>query len=51
MKRPKSYHHGNLRAALLKSALRLISEVGPTAFTLREVAQAKISGVIPSGRG
>jgi AcrR family transcriptional regulator len=39
MKRPKSYHHGNLREALLKSALRLISEVGPTAFTLREVAR------------
>jgi AcrR family transcriptional regulator len=39
MKRPKPYHHGNLRVALLKAALRLISEVGPTAFTLREVAR------------
>ena len=39
MKRSKTYHHGNLREALLKSALRLISEVGPTAFTLREVAR------------
>jgi len=39
MKRPKTYHHGNLREALLKSALRLIAEVGPTAFTLREVAR------------
>lgn len=39
MKQPKPYHHGNLRAALLKAALRLISEVGPTAFTLREVAR------------
>src|SRR3974390_2511765 len=39
MKRPKSYHRGNLREALLNAALRLISEVGPTAFTLREVAR------------
>jgi AcrR family transcriptional regulator len=39
MKRPKPYHHGNLREALLNAALRLISEVGPTAFTLREVAR------------
>jgi len=28
-----------LRAALLESAIRLIAEVGPTAFTLREVAR------------
>jgi len=39
MKQPKPYHHGNLRAVLLKAALRLISEIGPTAFTLREVAR------------
>src|SRR5215467_6813704 len=39
MRQPKPYHHGNLREALLKAALRLISEVGPTAFTLREVAR------------
>jgi AcrR family transcriptional regulator len=39
MRHPKPYHHGNLREALLKAALRLISEVGPTAFTLREVAR------------
>lgn len=39
MRPPKPYHHGNLREALLKAALRLISEVGPTAFTLREVAR------------
>ncbi|HEY3990324.1 MAG TPA: TetR/AcrR family transcriptional regulator [Acidobacteriaceae bacterium] len=36
---PKPYHHGNLREALLQSAIRLIREVGPTAFTLREVAR------------
>jgi AcrR family transcriptional regulator len=39
MKKAKPYHHGNLREALLEAALRLISEVGPTAFTLREVAR------------
>ena len=36
---PKPYHHGNLREALLEAAIRLIAEVGPTAFTLREVAR------------
>ena len=39
MRKTKPYHHGNLREALLEAALRLISEVGPTAFTLREVAR------------
>jgi AcrR family transcriptional regulator len=39
MRRPKHYHHGNLREALLEAAIRLIAEVGPTAFTLREVAR------------
>ena len=38
MKRP-SYHHGNLREALLEGAVRAIAELGPTAFTLREVAR------------
>lgn len=39
MRRAKPYHHGNLRDALLEAAIRLIAEVGPTAFTLREVAR------------
>jgi len=39
MRRRKPYHHGNLREALLEAAIRLIAEVGPTAFTLREVAR------------
>lgn len=39
MRRAKPYHHGNLREALLEAAVRLIAEVGPTAFTLREVAR------------
>ena len=37
--RRKPYHHGNLREALLEAAIQLIAEVGPTAFTLREVAR------------
>lgn len=48
MGRSKPYHHGNLREALLQSAIRLIAEVGPTAFTLREVArQAGVSHNAP----
>src|SRR5467141_3324063 len=39
MGHPKPYHHGNLREALLEAAIRLIAEVGPTAFTMREVAR------------
>ena len=39
MRGAKPYHHGNLREALLEAAIRLIAEVGPTAFTLREVSR------------
>jgi len=39
MTKQKSYHHGNLRESLLRAAISLIAEVGPTAFTLREVAR------------
>jgi AcrR family transcriptional regulator len=39
MSRRKPYHHGNLREVLLGATIRLIAEVGPTAFTLREVAR------------
>jgi AcrR family transcriptional regulator len=35
----RPYHHGNLREALLQGALRAIAELGPAAFTLREVAR------------
>src|SRR5579862_3749467 len=38
-KTSKPYHHGNLREALLEAAIALIAEVGPMAFTLREVAR------------
>jgi AcrR family transcriptional regulator len=35
----RPYHHGNLRDALLRGAVRVIAELGPAAFTLREVAR------------
>jgi AcrR family transcriptional regulator len=35
----RPYHHGNLRATLLRAAVRVIAELGPSAFTLREVAR------------
>jgi AcrR family transcriptional regulator len=35
----RPYHHGNLRETLLQGAIRVIAEVGPAAFTLREVAR------------
>src|ERR1700733_1843655 len=38
MKR-RPYHHGNLRETLLQGAVCVIAEVGPSAFTLREVAR------------
>jgi AcrR family transcriptional regulator len=45
---PRPYHHGSLREALIESALALIAEVGPQAFTLREVARrAKVSHNAP----
>jgi AcrR family transcriptional regulator len=41
-----SYHHGNLREALIRSALALIGERGPAGFTFAEVARA--AGVSPA---
>lgn len=35
-----SYHHGNLREALVQAALALIAERGPAGFTFAEVARA-----------
>ena len=35
----RSYHHGNLKQALLEASLDLIRKSGPGAFTLREVAR------------
>jgi AcrR family transcriptional regulator len=48
MKRTKPYHHGNLQEVLLKAAITLIAEVGPSGFTLREVARrAEVSHNAP----
>jgi len=42
------YHHGDLRNALLETAVELIREQGFEAFTLREVARrAKVSHAAP----
>ena len=44
----RTYHHGNLRAALLKSALFLIATEGGSALSLRGVAaHAGVSGSAP----
>ncbi|MGR3722319.1 TetR/AcrR family transcriptional regulator [Abyssibius alkaniclasticus] len=44
----KSYHHGNLRAALVDATLELITEKGPTGFTLAEAARhAGVSAAAP----
>ncbi len=42
----RGYHHGNLRQALIDAALELITEKGPTGFTLSEAA--KTAGVTPA---
>jgi AcrR family transcriptional regulator len=39
MIRSEPYHHANLRQTLLDAAVTLIGDVGPRAFTLREVAR------------
>ncbi|GAC1347526.1 MAG: TetR/AcrR family transcriptional regulator [Acetobacteraceae bacterium] len=41
-----AYHHGNLREALIETALRLIGERGPAGFAFAEVARA--AGVSPA---
>lgn len=42
----RSYHHGNLREALVEAALRLIEEKGPLGFTMAEAA--RLAGVSPA---
>lgn len=43
-----SYHHGNLRQALVEATTRLIEEKGPQGFTLAEAARlAGVSGAAP----
>ena len=44
----EKYHHGDLRTALLDSALAVISEIGPQGLTIREVARrAGVSHAAP----
>jgi AcrR family transcriptional regulator len=44
----RSYHHGNLREALISAALDLIAEKGPAGFTFAEAArQAGVSPAAP----
>ena len=44
----RSYHHGNLREALVSAALDLIAEKGPAGFTFAEAArQAGVSPAAP----
>jgi AcrR family transcriptional regulator len=43
-----SYHHGNLREALIEAALSLIAERGPAGFTFAEAARsAGVSAAAP----
>lgn len=43
-----SYHHGDLRTALLDAALAIINELGPQQLTIREVARrAGVSHTAP----
>lgn len=42
----RSYHHGNLREALIAAALDLISKKGPAGFTFADAARA--AGVSPA---
>jgi len=46
--RPRGYHHGNLKEALLRAALELIAEKGPWGFTFAEAARrAGVSAAAP----
>ena len=42
----KTYHHGNLRQALVEATADLVQEQGPQAFTLTEAARR--AGVSPA---
>src|SRR5262245_29834814 len=42
----RGYHHGNLRDELIRAALDLIAQKGPTGFTIAEAARS--AGVSPA---
>jgi len=49
MAKKAGYHHGNLRAALLKAALGILEQDGLSALTLRKVAaKARVSHAAPA---
>jgi len=43
---PRAYHHGNLKEALIRAALELIAEKGPSGFTFADAA--RWAGVSPA---
>jgi AcrR family transcriptional regulator len=45
-RRPRSYHHGNLKQVLLEAARKLIEQHGPIGFSLTEAA--RLAGVSPA---
>jgi AcrR family transcriptional regulator len=45
-RRPRSYHHGNLKEVLLEAARALIEQYGPAGFSLTEAA--RLAGVSPA---
>jgi AcrR family transcriptional regulator len=45
-RRPRSYHHGNLKEVLLEAARKLIEQYGPSGFSLTEAA--RLAGVSPA---
>lgn len=48
-KRPKTYHHGDLREALIAAAIALLEEKGLPGFTLRQCARrAGVSHAAPA---
>jgi AcrR family transcriptional regulator len=47
--RPRPYHHGDLRRALLDAAVRAVGETGPAALSLRDLARrAGVSHAAPA---
>src|SRR5215212_9346147 len=48
-KRPKTYHHGDLREALVAAAVGLLEQKGLSGFTLRQCARrAGVSHAAPA---
>lgn len=45
-RRPRTYHHGNLKKVLLEAARKLIEQHGPIGFSLTEAA--RLAGVSPA---